>query len=59
MGFSSLSYLSLAVYVNDLVDDVTSLFGFCLVPESDYSSGNVSKESSEEDEDKESDEISK
>ena len=41
-----------------LLDGVTSLVGFSLVPESDESSDNVSDESSDNDEDKESDEIS-
>ena len=42
----------------DLLDDFTALVGICLVPESDESSKDVSDESSEVDEDKESDEIS-
>ena len=41
-----------------LLDDVTGLVGFFLVPESYESSDNVSEESSEDDEDEESDEIS-
>ena len=41
-----------------LFDDVTGLVDFCLVPESDESSDDVSNESYEDDEDKESDEIS-
>ena len=36
---------------------VKCLFGFCLVPESDESSGDVSNESSDDKEDEESDEI--
>ena len=38
-----------------LLDDVTSLVGFFLVPESEESSNDVSDEPSEDDEDKESD----
>ena len=44
--------------MNDLLDDITVLVGFCLVPESDESSDDVSDESSEDDEDEESDQIS-
>ena len=44
--------------MDDLLDDVTGLVGFCLVPESDDSSDNISNDSSEDDEDAESDEIS-
>ena len=43
--------------MDDLLDDITGLVGFCLVPESDESSEYVSNESSEEDEDKESDKM--
>ena len=43
--------------MDDLLDDVTGLVGFCLVPESDDSSDNVSNESSKEDEEEESDKI--
>ena len=42
----------LAVNVDDLLDDVTGLLGFCLVPESYDSSDIFYKESSEENEDK-------
>ena len=41
-----------------LLDEVTGLVGFCLVPELYESSDNVSNESSEVNEDKESDVIS-
>ena len=41
--------------MDDLLDDVTVLVGFSLLPESDESSDNVSKKLSEDDEDKESD----
>ena len=44
--------------MDDLFDDVTGVVGFCLVPESDESSDNVSNKSYEDDEDEESDEIS-
>ena len=44
--------------MDGLLDDVTGLVGFCLVPESDESYDNVSDESSEDKEDKESDKIS-
>ena len=54
---SSLSYLRLAGNVDDLLDVLTGLVGFCLVPESDESSGDVSNDSSKDDEDEESDEI--
>ena len=57
-GVSSLSGLRLAGNVDYLLDEVTGLVGFCLVPESDESSDNVSNDSSEENEDEESDEIS-
>ena len=50
-GVSSLSDWHLAGNVDDLLDDVTGLVGFCLVPESDESSDNVSNESSEYNED--------
>ena len=43
--------------MDDLLDDVTGLVGFCLVPESGDSSENVSDNSSEDDEDEESDGI--
>ena len=36
----------------DLLDDITGLVGFCLVPESYESSENVSNKSSEGNEDK-------
>ena len=42
---------------DDLLDEFTSLIGFFLVPESDESSYDVSNKSSDENEDKESDEI--
>ena len=57
-GIYSLSDLRLARNVSDLLDDANSLVGFCLVPESDESSDNVSDKSSEDDEDEESDKIS-
>ena len=41
--------------MDDLLDDDTGLVGFCLVPESDESSKDVSDASSEEDKGKESD----
>ena len=44
--------------MDDLLDEVTGLVGFYLVSESDESSDNVYNESSEDDEDKESDEFS-
>ena len=47
MGVSSLSYLRLAGNVDDLLDDVTGLVGFCLVPELDESSDDISDESYE------------
>ena len=50
--------MCLAVNVDDLLDDVTGLVGFCLVLESDESPDDVSNESSEDDEDAESDKIS-
>ena len=43
--------------MDDLLNDVTSLVHFILVPESYESSDDVYNESSEEDEDEESDEI--
>ena len=48
----------LAGKVDDLFDDVTGLGSFCLLPESDGSSDDVSNKSYEDNEDKESDEIS-
>ena len=48
-GVSSLSDLRLAGNVDDLLDDVNGLVGFCLVPESDDSSYDASDESSEDD----------
>ena len=56
--FSSLLDLCLAGYLDDLLDDVTGLVSFCLVPESDESLDDVYKESFEDNEDEESDEIS-
>ena len=50
-GVSSLSDLCSAGNVDDLLDDVTGLVGFCLVTESDKSSDNVSNESSQDNED--------
>ena len=44
--------------MDDLLDYVTGLVGFCLVPESDKSYDDISNASSEDDEDEESDEIS-
>ena len=44
--------------MDDLLDDVNSLVGFCLVPESDESSEDVSNEPYKDDKDKESDEVS-
>ena len=41
--------------MDDLLDDVTGLVGFCLVTESDESSDNVSNESYEHDEEEGSD----
>ena len=41
-GVYSLSDLCLAGNVDDLLDDFTNLVGFCLVHESDESSGDVS-----------------
>ena len=43
--------------MDDLLDDVIGLVGLGLVPESDESSDNVSKEWYEDDEDEESHEI--
>ena len=40
-----------------LLDDNTGLVGFCLVPDSDESSNDVSEDSFEENEGEESDEI--
>ena len=57
-GVSSLSDLRLALYVDGLLDDVTGLIGFCLVPESDESSNNDFDDLSEDDEDEESENIS-
>ena len=54
-GVSSLPHFCLDGNVDDLLDDVTGLVGFCLVPESDELSENVSNESFEDDEDEESD----
>ena len=56
--FSSLSYLRLAGNVDDLLDDITGLVDFCLVPESDQSSDDIYHNSSEDDEEKELDKIS-
>ena len=44
--------------MDDLLDEVTGLVGFCLVLESDELTYDVSDESSEDDEDKESDKTS-
>ena len=44
--------------MDNLLDDVTGLVGFYIVPEPDNSSHDVSDDSFEDDEDKESDEIS-
>ena len=44
--------------MDDLLDEVTGLVGFCHVPKSDESSNDVSDESSEENEDEELDKIS-
>ena len=52
-GVYSLSGFHLARNVDDLLDDVTGLVGFCFVPESDDSSDDVSCESYEDNEDKE------
>ena len=41
--------------MDDLLDDVTGLAGFCLVPESYESSDDIFNKSSEDDEDEESD----
>ena len=57
-GVSLLSDLCLARNVDDLLDDVTGLVGFSLVPEWDESSDNVVNESFEDDEAEESDKIS-
>ena len=57
-GVSSLSDLCLSKNVDVLLDEVTVLVGFCLLPESDESSDDVSDKSSDDDEDKELDEIS-
>ena len=54
-GVSSLSDLCITENVDDLLYDFTGLIGFCLVPESDGSSDDISNESYEEDEDEESD----
>ena len=43
-GVSSLSHLCLYGNVDDLLYDVTGLVGFCLAPESDESSDDVSNE---------------
>ena len=40
--------------MDDLLDEITGMIGICLVPETDYSTDDVSNESSE---DKDSDEI--
>ena len=40
--------------MDDLLDEITGLVGICLLPEPDYSTDNVSNESSEDDD---SDEI--
>ena len=50
--------MRLAGNVDDLLDYVSSLVDFCLVPESDESLDDFSNKSSEDDEDEESDEIS-
>ena len=50
-GVSSSSDLSFPWSLNDLLDDKTSLVGFCLVPESYDSSNDVSDEPSEDNED--------
>ena len=57
-GVSSLSELHLAGNVYDLLDDVTGSVSFCLVPESDESSEDVSEDSYGDDGEKESDKIS-
>ena len=44
--------------MDDLLDDFTGLVGICFVTESNESSDYVSNESYEDDEDKESDDIS-
>ena len=41
-GVCSLSEFRLSGNVDDLLDDDTGLVGFCLVPESDESSGDIS-----------------
>ena len=51
-GVSSLSGLRWSRNVDELLDDVTGLVSFSLVPESDESYDDVSDESSEDDEDK-------
>ena len=56
-GVSSLSDPCLAGNVDDLLDDVTGLVVFFLVPESDDSSDYVSNDSSDDDEDEASGEI--
>ena len=56
-GFSSLSDLCLAGNVDDLLYDATGLAGFCLVPELDESSDDVSNRSTDYNEDEESDNI--
>ena len=53
-----LSDLCSAGNLDDLLDDVTGLVGFCLIPESYESSRDVYNESSKDDEDEESEEIS-
>ena len=50
--------MRLAGNVDDLLDDVTGLVDFFLVPESDESSKDVSNKSYRDDEDEGSDEIS-
>ena len=57
-GVYSLSELCLAGNVYDLLEDVTSLVVFCLVPESDDPSDIISNKWFEENEDKDLDEIS-
>ena len=47
-GVSTLSYFCLSRNVDDLLDEVTGLVGLSLLPESDESSNDVSKESSED-----------
>ena len=43
-GVSSILDLRLALNVDHLLDDYNVLVGFCLVPESDESSDNISEE---------------